>query len=320
MFQRSVSASSSNKQAALQEIQSFDSNYGGTELYSVLHHTLINDIAQVTSSERWEQKVIILLTDGEVSNPDSVVQLTELYVGKNRIFTIGIGQNVDRFLCKEIARVGNGYSEILIDNPSIDITITKIMKASMKPYYSQVSLVVNNEFGFPLDKNLYPDFLNSFYFKLPTDKINLSSSNSLMIKAWDSMASQFVSIQVLMDQLEVDNSVDFIPQLYAIDRIRQLEEGKVADVDTRQEESIRLSIDYQVMNSLTSFVVIDEKKILKSTGLPMQSIVIPQSCAGEIDEDSVTYSQEQTSGVGNLISFWMISFWVSMFLSSWMNT
>ena len=134
------------------------------------------------------------------------------------------------------------------------------------------------------------------------------------------MASQFVSIQVLMDQLEVDNSVDFIPQLYAIDRIRQLEEGKVADVDTRQEESIRLSIDYQVMNSLTSFVVIDEKKILKSTGLPMQSIVIPQSCAGEIDEDSVTYSQEQTSGVGNLISFWMISFWVSMFLSSWMNT
>jgi len=52
---------------------------------------------------------IFILTDGAVSNPDSVVELVKKYTKADfRFYTLGLGSGVSRYLIEMVGKYGGG--------------------------------------------------------------------------------------------------------------------------------------------------------------------------------------------------------------------
>ena len=58
-------------------------------------------------------KFVFLLTDGDVSNPDSVIAIARKNSKRCRTFTIGVGNGASLYLCREIAKHGRGKHEMI---------------------------------------------------------------------------------------------------------------------------------------------------------------------------------------------------------------
>merc|ERR1719414_848862 len=83
------------------------------------------------------QRQIFLLTDGEVSNTQDVIDLVKKYSHKNRIFSFGIGQGVSTELVDGVAQFG-GASRILKseeEQEELVHHVQRALRASQSSYY-----------------------------------------------------------------------------------------------------------------------------------------------------------------------------------------
>lgn len=71
---------------------------GGTELNEALNFCYNSEIKPHTP------KLVFLLTDGDVANPNSVIALAKKNSKMCRTFTIGVGNGASPYLCKNIAK------------------------------------------------------------------------------------------------------------------------------------------------------------------------------------------------------------------------
>jgi hypothetical protein len=301
VFDNSVDFTQESKNYALEQISKFDSDLGGTELFQCLSDVLSGTMkkgeestssgllsfpkrvwsslsSSVGSLRSSPEKIVILMTDGDVGNVDAVTGLIGQYTNGCRVFTIGIGQDVNRFLVEKVAKSSNAFSEVLVDNPDISTVVVKMLDASMKSYYKNPQLNLLTEKGGKIGeetkdwhKVIYPNHFESFYCRLPTKDfidcrvVQMSCVNGITGKTvnWDFPISQ-----------TVDNS-PWIPQLFAADAINRLQESTDTVLNTPQ--IIRLSVDYCVMNDKTSFVVVDdETEVDDSSSEPPLPVDVPQ--------------------------------------------
>ena len=110
LFRHSQPYNDGNLAKAKAHVRGMDANMGGTEIYRPLE-ALFN---QPAMKERAKQ--VFVLTDGEVSNVDSVMSLVKQNNAKSRCFALGIGAAASRHLVKGLARSGNGTALFAGDN------------------------------------------------------------------------------------------------------------------------------------------------------------------------------------------------------------
>jgi len=67
---------------------------GGTEIYQPLQNIFNDEI------DYKYPRIVFLITDGEVSNPDIIVELIEKNNTHNRVHSFGIGSGVSTHLVK----------------------------------------------------------------------------------------------------------------------------------------------------------------------------------------------------------------------------
>jgi hypothetical protein len=93
----------------------------------------------------------------------------------------------------------------------------------------------------------------------------------------------------------------YIRQLYAADHIAKLEESN--DNNQHTNEIVKLSVDYHIMNSKTSFVVVEEKENSHLSSLPLP-VTVPHHSGGERYRSisSGSGSGRGGSGVGTISS------------------
>jgi len=60
-------------------------------------------------------KLVFLLTDGDVSDPDSIISMARRNSKNCRTFTIGVGNGASPYLVREIAKNGRGKHEIILN-------------------------------------------------------------------------------------------------------------------------------------------------------------------------------------------------------------
>ena len=63
---------------------------------------------------------LVILTDGEVTNTDAVLELATQHAGEARIFTFGIGAGASHHLVRGLARAGGGTAEFIYPGERIE--------------------------------------------------------------------------------------------------------------------------------------------------------------------------------------------------------
>eukprot|EP00027_Filamoeba_sp_ATCC50430_P002059 CAMPEP_0168544036 /NCGR_PEP_ID=MMETSP0413-20121227/2210_1 /TAXON_ID=136452 /ORGANISM="Filamoeba nolandi, Strain NC-AS-23-1" /LENGTH=600 /DNA_ID=CAMNT_0008574039 /DNA_START=272 /DNA_END=2071 /DNA_ORIENTATION=+ len=83
---------------------------------------------------------VFVLTDGEVSNIDQILQLVRSYNKTSRTFTLGIGGQVSHALVEGIARAGNGTCQYVVDGEGVQVKLMKQLKSALQPALTEVKV------------------------------------------------------------------------------------------------------------------------------------------------------------------------------------
>ena len=107
---------------------------GGTEIYEPLD----SSINKLESLNPKCIKKIFLLTDGEVSSPDKVIQLAKKAAEDHgcRIHTIGIGSICSVKLVSDVARVGLGTCSLVRESKDLRSIVIQALARAQEPQYS----------------------------------------------------------------------------------------------------------------------------------------------------------------------------------------
>ncbi|KAL8383441.1 hypothetical protein RB595_010574 [Gaeumannomyces hyphopodioides] len=139
LFERSRSYDQSSLDEASRHVDTFDSNYGGTELY--------NPIDDVFKRRYTDMELeVFVLTDGEVWHQNQLFDMVNDNIAKAqgtaRLFTLGIGNDVSTALVEGLARAGRGFAQIVGDDEKLNSKVVRMLKASLSTHINDYSLEI----------------------------------------------------------------------------------------------------------------------------------------------------------------------------------
>lgn len=139
LFDRSRSYDQSSLDEASRHVDTFDSDYGGTEM-----HNPIDDVFKRRYTDM--NLEVFVLTDGEVWNQNSLFDMVNSNMAKSqgaaRLFTLGIGNDVSTALVEGLARAGRGFAQIVGDDEKLNSKVVRMLKASLSPHVNDYTLEI----------------------------------------------------------------------------------------------------------------------------------------------------------------------------------
>jgi len=117
---------------ASKHVSELAADLGGTEILPALQAVL--ESPHVGSLPRQ----VIVLTDGEVSNTDAVLELVTRHAAAARVFAFGIGASPSRHLVNGLARAGGGAAEFIHPGERIEPAIVRQFGRLLSPALTNV--------------------------------------------------------------------------------------------------------------------------------------------------------------------------------------
>ena len=259
MFPNSCKYDDEIIEQALDRINLFDADMGGTEMLQPLQK-----IFEQKPNKNYN-RTLFLITDGAVSNTSQIAKAIFENSIENRVYTLGIGNGCSTQLIKSAAISGKGKFEFAAENDDLVEKVIHLLSHSLAPFYDNINIEYDKEV---VDK-IYPD--PSYYRTLGKDesvnfmilfneKFNNTNEFSIKMSGNDQKQKKFIKITSIKRN-EVVKSDVFHKIL--INNIIQHE-------FLSQEEENKLALNYQIMSRFTSFVC----KIQKNKELPNQAVKV----------------------------------------------
>lgn len=250
LFEGATDYDQTSLEYAIDHITFFDADLGGTEIFEPLHSIFANN-----DLREGLDKHVYLITDGQVFNPEDVVELIR---NNNKTFTLhtfGIGSGVSTSLITECAKAGRGKS-YFVDNKATGLQ-GKVIDALCKAFEPSVAfdkqdLTINGTsfVQMPELTSLQNKLYHGDYFTYST-LINELSEDTLQGKLNFAFTRSDNKVQ---DHVEIDlaEHLKVIPgdslfKLIAKEHIRDLEKKY------QRDHAIKISVKYQVPSDQTAF-------------------------------------------------------------------
>ncbi|KAJ9293738.1 hypothetical protein DTO271G3_7620 [Paecilomyces variotii] len=137
MWHRSKDLDAACLDAALNYVNTIESNMGGTEMYQAVDATLKNRFKD-------KELEVLLLTDGDIWEQNKLFSLINEASKENtvRFFPLGMGSGASSSLVEGIARAGNGFSQFVLENEELDKKVIRMLKGALTPHIKDFSLEV----------------------------------------------------------------------------------------------------------------------------------------------------------------------------------
>jgi Ca-activated chloride channel family protein len=246
--------------AASAHVATLDGNLGGTELLPALRFVL-----EQRSRTEYPRQVIVL-TDGEVSNTDAVLELATRHVSAARIFTFGIGAGASHHLVRGLARAGGGMAEFIHPGERIEPKVLRQLARLLSPALTDVRVEWRGGTVTQAPVKIPPVFaggrllIYGFVKEHRPTGVRLTANGPVGPLSFD----------VAMPDTSVEAGRT-VATLAARARIRELEEGgewlsaygsqqRDRKAGSAKNEIVALSMRYGLMSRETSFVAIERRE------------------------------------------------------------
>jgi len=134
LFPQSRAYDDASLAEATKHVGELDADLGGTEILPALEHVL------GAEPQKGLPRQVFVLTDGEVSNTDAVIELGRQHAGHARIFTFGIGAGASHHLVKGLARAGEGEAEFIAPGERIEAKVLRQLARALAPALGDVNV------------------------------------------------------------------------------------------------------------------------------------------------------------------------------------
>jgi len=137
LWPKSKAYNESNMKAAIAFVDTFQAQYGGTEMLQPVEVAFKQRLSDMPLE-------IMLLTDGEIWGEEHLFELITSQVGKNdtdaRVFALGVGAHVSHTLVEGIARAGDGFAQFVTQKEETDRKVVRMLKGALYPHLKDQTL------------------------------------------------------------------------------------------------------------------------------------------------------------------------------------
>jgi hypothetical protein len=106
--------------------QQLQADLGGTELLQPLRHIFDQPLTE------GYRRAVFVLTDGQVSNTQSVLDLVREHAASTSVYTVGIGESVSHHLVEGLAEAGQGTAEFVAGSERLEPKVIRLLQRSIR--------------------------------------------------------------------------------------------------------------------------------------------------------------------------------------------
>ncbi|BBH70595.1 hypothetical protein ACTI_72800 [Actinoplanes sp. OR16] len=244
-------ASDRNRYRAVEHLARADAR-GGTEILSPLTAGLA-----LLSDSTGRDRVLVLVTDGQVGNEDQIVREVRPLIGSTRVHTVGIDRAVNAGFLGRLAALGAGRSELVESEDRLDEAMEHIHRRIGAPVVTGLDVTGD---GFTVvEGSRSPARLPGLYPGVPlviTGRFTGVPGGTLSVTG-RTRDDQDFRTDVAVQQ----RSEPAVTSVWARARLRDLEDAYAAGDDDLEQEIVSTSLRFGVLCRFTAFVAVDQRVV-----------------------------------------------------------
>ncbi len=249
---------------ASRHVAVLDADLGGTEILAPLETVL--------KAEQHAElpRVLLVLTDGDVTNTDPVLELVRRHAGTTRVFAIGIGHGPSRHLLQGLARAGGGSAEFVAPGDRLEAPVLRQVRRALAPALTDVTVEWRGVGAQPAPWRAPALFGGepARLYALLEGEFGVAREASVVVRARGPEGPVEYSMPLELDAVRPGS---LVPTLWARARLRDLEEGSSefhARARSQQSarrakrvrrEIVRVATEFGLASRETSFIAIEER-------------------------------------------------------------
>ncbi|KAN0028067.1 hypothetical protein ACTFIV_009896 [Dictyostelium citrinum] len=267
VFERSRVYDDETLEIAGSFVEKISANLGGTELLPPMM-----DILSAPYDPEYPRQVFIL-TDGEISERDRLIDYVAMEANTTRIFTYGIGNGVDQELVIGLSKACKGYYEMIKETTNMEKQVMKLLNVAFEPMLSNIKLDWSSSglvdvIQAPAQiRPLFNQERMMIYSMIPSNESNqhiinasIESSKPLTITlTGDGPKGNVLSFPINLDfKNDVSTNSNQIHTLAAFKHIQDLEESERKEKKQHKDKIVELGKKYGLVSKHTSYIVTAE--------------------------------------------------------------
>jgi len=241
---------------------------GGTEILAPL----------LWATKLSKDSVIVLLTDAEVGNEDEIRRRVLEERGKSRIYSFGIGTNVNDALLRELARTTGGAVEFIHPGERLDEKVVAQFARALAARVTDVRVefdMAEGDKGAPSD--LAPSEAPALVDGEPWVLLGRYETPGVgRVHVRGTLRDKPFHLEVTID-LPAESELAALPKLWAAERIREWDS---ASLDPRRQKAMKeriakLAVEHGIASRYTAFVVVEKREGARKMSAQPEARVVP---------------------------------------------
>lgn len=266
---------------------------GGTELEEALER------AAKLPTEKGRTRVVVLMTDGAVGNEGRLFRRIPAIFGKDtRLFVLGIGPAVNRYLIERLARAGGGTSDVLLPGEDVETVVPKFARRVRQagPVLSNIRLSWDD--AMPVD--VYPNPVPELFGGQTVDLFGrfAGSGKSRLVltgtRATGEAFRQEIDVELPDESKEMPGLERLWARLRIDARVERLVEAPHEAAEVRMEV-LALALKHKLLSPYTALIAEDSEKRVHEPAKKVQMAAV-----AEIDDEPTAEDFEGFAGASEM--------------------
>lgn len=236
---------------------------GGTEM----REPLVRGAEMLSGGYDDRDRILVLVTDGQVGNEDQILRELSRRLKNVRIFTLGVDQAVNAAFLRRLAAAGGGACELVESEDRLDAVMAKVHRRIATPVVTE--LAIHGE-GVKLDHDsIAPRRLPALFAGAPVmvaARLRGRAGGAVVITGKTPSGEPWShSIPVVTEARG-----EAAAAIWARARIRDLEDQYAAHGggSELEREIVAISLKHRVLSRFTAFLAIDRSEKVNPKGNP----------------------------------------------------
>ena len=229
-------------------------------------------------------RIVLFLTDGYIGNDNAVLSLIASEIGQARLFSLGVGSSVNRYLLDKMAEMGRGSVHYV----NVDEDATAVVEAFYSRIQNPIFTDLSIDFGDLEVSELTPSPIPDVFSQTPiviTGRYAKAGRGAVTISGLQGSTPTSMILDV---QLTDSAEQPAIPFVWARRKVDALMTDAMAnyDDDANKVEVLALALQFRLLTKYTSFVAVDER-ITANVLDPLRTKVVAVNLPDGVSEDRI---------------------------------
>ena len=274
-------ANAENKRDGMQHVDHLQAS-GGTEIIPAIQQAFT---PAVTANAL---RIVVFLTDGYIGNEASVLAQISRIKGDARIYSLGVGSSVNRYLLDEMGRVGKGFARYIDPTADVEDTAIQFAKRLETPVMTDIHIDWGELEVTQLTPSTLPDLFVGDSLRI-LGKFKSAGKHPIKVNGTINGQKAVRTLQLQSNKEHGNVHSVAIPLLWARSQIADHMRSFIMPHDLRldnknneelKNEVTQLGLKYSLMTKWTSFIAISNKIINHDTANTKNSAVPLAQVAG----------------------------------------